>query len=269
VKYNQSFWQWWGERPEGCKKTIELAHEGGLKVMLKPQIYVPGSWTGAIDFKTEADWKAWENSYEQFMLEMAEIANHYQVGLFCIGTEYKISSRARPDFWRNLIKKIRSKYNCQLVYAANWDEFKDISFWDDLDYIGVSAYFPLSEQKTPTIEALQEKWLPHKNLIAEVADRFKRPILFTEYGYLSVDGCANKTWEIEGKIRSVSKNEQAQANALHALFATFWDQPYWAGGFLWKWFPNMRGHEGYPAKDYTPQGKIAEQTLEQWYKQNK
>ena len=27
----------------------------------------------------------------------------------------------------------------------------------------------------------------------------------------------------------------------------------------------MKGHEGYPQKDYTPQGKVAEAVIREWY----
>ncbi|MEL6865638.1 MAG: hypothetical protein AAFP19_14520, partial [Bacteroidota bacterium] len=66
-------------------------------------------------------------------------------------------------------------------------------------------------------------------------------------------------------IQRLNINEQAQANALEALYSSFWQEPFWAGGFIWKWFPNMTGHEGYPGKDYTPQGKKAEAIVKSWY----
>lgn len=47
---------WWGERPDGVRETIRLAHEAGIRVMLKPQVYIPRSWTGALEFETAADW---------------------------------------------------------------------------------------------------------------------------------------------------------------------------------------------------------------------
>ena len=70
---------------------------------------------------------------------------------------------------------------------------------------------------------------------------------------------------MEKEVHKRSINQQAQANAIEALFESFWNESFWAGGFLWKWFPDMQGHEGYPEKDYTPQGKIAEETIKNWY----
>jgi len=55
VKYNID-WQWWGEKPSGVRKTIRDAHSSNLKVMLKPQIYIPGGFTGDMSWETEEQW---------------------------------------------------------------------------------------------------------------------------------------------------------------------------------------------------------------------
>ena len=265
VHYNRASWQWWGERPEGCRKTVELANSAGLNIMLKPQVYVPGSWTGGIDFADEEDWEKWEQDYEAYILPMVELAEQKGIAMFCIGTEFKVSSQKREAFWRQLIQKIRARYSGKLTYAANWDEYDKIQFWDALDYIGVNAYFPLVDSPTPELSDLIKAWQEPLKTIRQFSEKQKKPVLFTEFGYLSVDGCAYKTWELEAKVRQMPINEQAQANALNALFSVFWEQPFWAGGFLWKWFPNMQGHEGYVNKDYTPQGKQGEEVLKEWY----
>ena len=83
---------------------------------------------------------------------------------------------------------------------------------------------------------------------------------------MSVDGSAHNNWELEENIKSLDENQAAQAIAIDALHQVFSSEPYWKGGFLWKWYPGMQGHEGYPDKDYTPQGKEAEKILERWFK---
>ncbi len=265
VHHDTSGWQWWGERPVGARKTIQLAHAAGVRVMLKPQVYVPGSWPGAIDFETEAEWEAWESAYRKFLQIYVDMAARLQVDMLCIGTEFKVSSRERPQFWRKLIRDIRSVYQGQLTYAANWDEYQSITFWEDLNYIGIDAYFPLMDAATPKVEDLKKAWQEPAAGMERWSKKWDKPILFTEFGYLSVDGCAYKNWELESKIKQLPINETAQANALEALLDYFSRQPYWEGGFLWKWFPHMQGHEGYPARDYTPQDKEAEAILRKWY----
>lgn len=257
--------QWWGERPVGTQTTIQRAHAEGLSVMLKPQVYVPRSWTGAISFDSEEEWTAWENSYREYLLPMARLADSMQVKLFCIGTEFKISSTQRPHFWRKLIQDIRSIYSGQLTYAANWDEYTHITFWDQLDYIGIDAYFPLSDQATPSVAELRKAWQePHRAML-HTAHTYQRPYLFTEFGYMSVDSCASRTWELEDRRRQLNANQQAQANALEAVFQEFWDDTAWAGGFIWKWYPYEGRRTWYRQKDYTPQNKLAAKTLKKWY----
>ena len=264
VKYGSDF-QWWGEKPEGAKKTIEIAHENGLKVMLKPQVYVPGSWAGGLDFETDEAWAQWENDYQKFIMAFAKIAVETDVKMFCIGTEFKMSTRKRPDFWRKLIKDIRKIYSGKLVYAANWDDYKEVSFWEELDFIGIDAYFPLVDADTPSVAALTKAWEPITEEIEHFSKEKKKNILFTEFGYLSVGNCAWRNWELEKVIGDCQINELAQANALHTLLQVFMQKDWWSGGFLWKWFPEGQGHEGYPQKDYTPQGKQAEQVIRGWY----
>lgn len=198
-------------------------------------------------------------------MHFAELAEEMHVAAFCIGTEFKLAIQKRPQFWHDLIEHIKTVYTGRLTYAANWDNFENIPFWRELDYIGINAYFPLSEKETPSVQELVNAWQPVKKKIAEHYTIHKTPVIFTEYGYLSVDGCANKTWELEASIDQIAINETAQANAIDALHTAFASEHYWKGGFLWKWFPDMQGHEGYPEKDYTPQGKKSAQILEAWF----
>ena len=242
-----------------------MAHDHQIGVMLKPQIYIPGSWIGDLTFQEEKDWKQWEAAYEQYIMTMVDIAVEEDVSIFCLGTELKKSVIERTDFWIGLIHKIRKVYCGSLTYSSNWDHYTEVPFWNLLDYIGISTYFPLSDAKTPEVDELIAAWQPIKDELRSFCQNQDKQILFTEFGYLSVDHCAHRTWELEENIHYARVNERGQANALNAIFASFYNEDFWAGGFLWKWFPNGHGHEGYPHKDYTPQDKLAEQILHNWY----
>ncbi len=257
--------QWWGERPEGIKASLELAKKNGLHVMIKPQVWIPGGWVGEFDFEKESDWLIWEKSYRAYVMTFVKLAEKYEVEMLCIGTEYRISVKKREAFWRSLIKEVRSIYKGKLTYSSNWDSYSKVPFWDELDYIGISAYFPLSDMDTPPTLLLTYRWNKYIKQLKKYSNRFNKKILFTEFGYLSVDGAAGKTWELEKEVKSLAINEQAQANGYDALFKSFWNEEFWAGGFLWKWFPEGRGHEGYPERDYTPQNKKAQLVLQEWY----
>lgn len=253
--------QWWGERVEGIERSIQLAQKNGLKIMLKPQVWVYRGWVGDMDFDTEEEWKIWEESYYEYIMYHAELAQRMGVEMLCVGTEYRISVKKREAFWRKLIRDVRAQYDGLLTYSSNWDSYSQVPFWDQLDYIGLSAYFPLSEMDTPLVMVLDYHWNKYVNKLKKFSHKHNKQILFTEYGYLSVDGAGGKTWELEQNIKERRINERAQANCIDALMSEFKDKDFWAGGFLWKWFPEGQGHEGYPERDYTPQGKMAEKVL--------
>lgn len=266
LRYNEHGGKWWGESPAGVRESIRLAHAAGLKVMVKPQVWIPGGWTGTLDFAQDSSWEAWEAGYERYILHFATLADSTGAEMFCIGTEFRAAIERRPQFWRQLIQKIKQVYTGKLTYSSNWDDWDKVPFWHELDYIGLGGYFPLIDAAHPGIAALQEAWKPIRDRLRDFSAAQKKPVLFTEWGYLSVDGCGWRNWELEQGIENRNINQQAQANCMEAMLSTFQPEAWWAGSFLWKWFPNMRGHEGYPERDYTPQGKLAEETLKRWYK---
>lgn len=265
VNYDGVNKRWWGESFAGVTAQIEHAHSRGLKVMLKPQVWMRGGvWIGDFDLQTESDWKIWEGDYRKYLLSFARIADSTNVEMICIGTEYRMAVKKRPEFWKSLIKEIRTFYDGKLTYGANWDDYNQVAFWNELDYIGFSSYFPLSDQYEPQVEDLLKAWNPIKNELKEYSAKHKKQILFTEYGYRSMDEPAWKSWEVEWQ--KMKPNQQAQANAYEALFKTFWKENWVAGGFLWKWHVNDARYGGPEDSDWTPQNKLAEKVVAEWYK---
>ena len=256
--------QWWGEKEQGIRECIKLAQRHKLKIMIKPQVYIHDSWVGNFECSSEEEWLKWEESYEDYILSYARIAAETSVEMLCIGTEYRIAVKKRKAFWVSLIKKIKEIYKGKLTYSANWDDYKNVTFWDKLDYVGISGYFPLANKNATKADLLQA-WEKVKPALLNFSLFKQKNILFTEYGYLSVDGCYGKTWELEKKVNQLPVNEKDQALALDALYSSFWEESFWSGGFLWKWFPELKGHEGYPERDYTPQGKLSEKTIKNWF----
>lgn len=260
--------QMFGETKAGAKQYIELLHSNGIRVMLKPQLWIwRGLFTGNLEMQSESDWVLLEQNYADFILTYADLAAETEVDLFCVGTELKAFVKARPKFWTELIGQIRERFSGDLTYASNWDEYGDVPFWNELDFIGVDAYFPLSDQRTPSVDTLRKAWIPWKTKIQDLVTRTKRPVLFTEYGYRSVDHTARRPWEadrIPGKI-----NLEAQANANRAILETFWNEPWFAGGFVWKWFINHPVSGGSSDNRFTPQNKPAEQVLRTYYRSSK
>ena len=256
--------QWFGETSEGAKQYIEELRKNGIRIMLKPQIWVwRGEYTGHIKMTTEADWKTLQDSYSRFILEYARLARDVNAELFCIGTELEQFIVNRQDYWMQLIKDVRAIYKGKLTYAANWDEYKRVPFWGELDFIGVDAYFPLSDEKTPSVEACRKGWQTYKSAIKELSQTYARPVLFTEYGYRSVDFTAKEPWKSDRDMTDV--NLQGQENATQALFEEFWNENWFAGGFVWKWYHNNDKAGGINNSRFTPQNKPVEALIKKHY----
>ncbi|MDC7997353.1 glycoside hydrolase family 113 [Gilvibacter sediminis] len=256
--------QWFGETREGATQYIKVLKENGIKVMVKPQIWIwRGEFTGYMKMNSEADWKTLEASYSAFILEYAQMAADTQAEMFCIGTELEQFIVNRPEYWSSLIQQIKTIYKGELTYAANWDEYKRVPFWSELDYIGVDAYFPVADSKTPSVEEAKAGWLPWKQELASVSAREERPIIFTEYGYRSTDFSGKEPWDSDHTKTVV--NLEAQTNTTQALFESVWSEPWFAGGFIWKWFTFDERIDGETDSQFTPQNKPVEKIIQQQY----
>lgn len=256
--------QWYGETSEGLLETVRLCKQEGLRVMVKPQIWLRhGEYTGTY-LPPDSAMAVFENSFADFVLEYARIADEIEADMFCIGTEWQKFIVHDPEFWQRLIVRVKNIYSGPLTYAANWDEYKSTPFWPALDYIGVNAYFPLSNEDHPTIEDLKQGWQPWVKGLISVAEVNTKPILFTEYGYRSTVKNASKPWE------SYSKPEVSLANqkiAYLALYEEIWGEPWFAGGFAWKWFHNHEQRGGKDHIGFSPQNKPAQEAIRSVYSQ--
>lgn len=263
LHYNDSR-QWFGERVEGVKQNIKMMHLNGIKVMLKPQIWIGrGEFTGYISMKNEKDWKMFEQNYRDMILLYAKLAQEIQVEMFCIGTELSNFVSKRPEFWRSLILSVKEVYSGELTYAENWDKIDKVPFWSDVDYIGVDAYFPVSEEKTSTLKGLKTSWQPILQNLEALSNTQNKPILFTEFGYRSINYAGKQPWDssrIDGQY-----NETNQDILLKGLFENIWDRPWFAGGFLWKWFHNSNRHSNLQNNRFNVQNKKAESSVRNYY----
>ncbi|MBL4587376.1 MAG: glycoside hydrolase, partial [Flavobacteriales bacterium] len=257
-------WQWKGETPEGTVAAIKLAKRNGLKVMLKPHVWLSNhSFTGTMHLK-KAQWQIWKTDFEAYILYFAKLAQANNVELFCIGTEQFAAIQHDPEFWLQLITEVRKIYKGKLTYAANWDTYKRCHFWKELDFIGIDAYMPISEKATPTAEQLQRNWKFWKIAIRATSRKYDTPVLFTEFGYRTTEYATTEPWK---GVTEHTYCEPCQATAFQAVFNTFWSEEWFAGGFIWKWFEPNRSVSYEHAKSYFAKGKLAEKTITNQFQQ--
>jgi len=258
--------EWFGETENGLLQYAQQFKKENVRIMVKPHLWLrKGGFTGNLKPTSEENWQLLEKSYKDYILTYAKAAQKINAEILCIGTELEQFVMHRPEYWLSLINDIRKVYSGKLTYAANWDEYKRITFWHQLDFIGIDAYFPLSTKKTPTISELETGWKSHKAEIVKLKKKYKKPILFTEYGYRSIDFNAKEPWQsnrVEGQV-----NLKAQSNALQAIHNQFWQEDWFAGGFIWKWFHEHDNVGGKDNNRFTPQNKPSEKLLKKLYSQ--
>jgi hypothetical protein len=237
--------------------------------MLKPHIdALDGSWRGTFD---PTDVNAWFQSFTMFITHYAAMAQAYNVEMLCFGTEYTILSRAaNRNQWLAVIDAIRVEYGGPLAYAANatspGDEFTSVSFWDQVDVIGLDAYFPLTDHNDPTLSELVAAWSSNRygeNIVANVQNFANahpgKPVIFTEIGYRSAAGTNIKPYDFSF---SAPVDNIEQQNCYQAMYEVWSQQSsFMKGNFWWAWSVPV------PAAgdtDYTPWQKPAQTVLQAW-----
>jgi len=256
-------WQWWGERESGIRELIRMAKSKGMQVMVKPHLWLQhGSFTGTFDPGSEDGWKAFENSYADYLLRFALVAEEEGVELFCIGTELEKFVSKRTAFWNQLIDRVSNVYKGKLTYAANWDEVYRFPLWSRLDYVGVDGYFPIANNANTSQEEMNRAWDKHMKKLDQFCLKLDRKLLFCEVGYRSCEDCATKPWEHDNKG---AVDEACQEKAYRAFFAAVKASNAYAGSFLWKWHSGKGWIERRKA-DFTPQGKSALSVVKQEFK---
>jgi glycosyl hydrolase family 113 len=240
-------------------EVIDYAHSRGLSVFLFPTLHIQHlgdrEWRGVLKPQNPEQW--WRNYFRVIRYYLL-IARQHNVEMFSVGSELCANE---PDYrhWSQIIQFCRKYYSGMLTYSANWDHYHDIPFIKDLDYFGMNAYFGLTDKNDPTLAELLKAWKPARERIEEAYQEYSKPVLFTEVGYLSVDGTAAKPWNYFATSK-IDLDEQALC---YQAFVGTWDPP---PGFLHGvYFYNWWGGGGIGDRDYTPRDKPAETVLRDWY----
>lgn len=238
--------------PDDVRSAIRLAHAFGLKVLLKPHVDPLDGADRSQIAPTDRD--AWFRSYRGFLGSWATLAATEGVEEFCVGTELSAVDNDRTR-WLGVVADARAKYRGPLVYAANFDSYTGVAFWDALDLVGIDGYWPLARKPTTDLVELEHAYAPIRTQLAAFAARTGRCILFTEAGFPSQVGAAVSPAEEQ---QSTVPAEAEQAAGYSALMSAFATQPWWAGVFWWTWtVPHSYPLATPVALDHSVRGKSA------------
>lgn len=222
--------------PDWLARPIAEAHRLGLKICIAPHLApwrAGWGWRGDIDFDTPEKWATFFATYREWITTLARFCR--DADGFVVGSELDRTVWEHESQWRDIIAAVREETPAALSYGANWPDYQRIPFWDALDAIGLSAYFPLVDHdRPPTAPELDRSWT---RLMAEArayAATQNRRIVFLEIGYDRSLTAARTPWT-DGANEPGS--EAVQTLALDRALLAVETSEIVEGAFLWKWFP--------------------------------
>lgn len=251
--------------------AVERAHSHDVKVCLKPMVNCKdGVWRAYINF-ADSDfngqdiyWDKWFKSYSDYMLYYAELAEETGCEMLCIGCEMCGTER-KEAHWRKLIADIRAVYSGKLIYNTNHGHEEDVKWFDAVDYVGTSAYFPVADKVGATSEMMQERWRAIRDELYEVHKKWNKQIVFIEIGCRSANGCATMPWDFSHK--DLPHDEEEQAAFYDSCLSVFANEEWFGGTFWWDWSTYIYDTKEEAAADngFNIHLKKAETVLKDWY----
>lgn len=239
-------------------ELIQYSRENGLKTIVKPMLNVnDGYWRAYIrffdeDVPCEPKWKDWFKSYNEYLEYYARFCEKNNVDMLIIGCEL-VGTDHRQDEWRTLVGKIRKVYNGLLTYNCDKYQEHNVKWWDALDYISSSGYYPVG-----TISKELDR-------IEEVSKKFNLPFIFTEAGCPSVKGASKipNDWFL---IENGEACEEEQYNYFKELFEESSKRTFIKGFCLWDWaIKSPQSQEEKLAFDYSVKFKKSEKLIKEYF----
>ena len=277
--------------------TIAEANSRGLNVMVRPLIdfldpskigsYSVGDWRSTYN---PANAAAFFASYKSMIVSVAQLAQANGAASLSIGVELdQLTGPAYQSYWTDIITAVRAVFSGKLTYSSDWDDNQSpwqgshglpagtgdlttqVSFWSQLDYLGIDAYPPVSNAASPTVSQLVAGWTQtptvpstlattgNQSLIsyfASVATATGLPLIFTELGYESATDAASQPFG-----SSTNTYDPSLQSNLYAAFFEAWRQSgndTLTGVYFWNWDPNATEVGPGNPPNFSPQGEPAQ-----------
>ncbi|MDE6674475.1 MAG: glycosyl hydrolase family 53 [Acetatifactor sp.] len=252
--------------------TIKRFHDRGVRVCLKPMINSDdGVWRALIDFpdqtmmEEDIYWAKWFASYQAFLTHYAALAQYAGCEMFCLGCEM-LGTERKEEYWRQTIAMVREIYDGPLVYNTNHGKEEVAKWYDAIDYIGTSAYYPVESAPGGSLAEMQENWGRIADKLAAVSGHLGKKIIFMEIGCRSALGCARMPWDFVHKELPVSQEEQARF--YESCLSVMSGQKWFEGVFWWDWGTRIYHTREEAERDtgFNIYLKKAEDVVKKWYR---
>ena len=272
-------------------EILDKTKSMGFSISLFPQIGPVDEISLFWETTTHIDswWEAWFNSYSNFVLNYAKIAELSNAKQLIIGGKFLLSTFSggiypngnfsdvpsnSDEKWQNLISEVRKTYQGELIWATNVHQARDPlpEFIYEFDGIYLLVDSPLVYSETEDFDTINWGFINViDSLIYEVYRSTGLPITLG-LGYPSVEGgalgcnllensCINDGIFSETEVINFAPDMQEQSLIYNAIFPVLSSRE-WITGVA------VRGYNPTPQLDERSSsiaGKPALQVIEYWY----
>ncbi|GIW72703.1 MAG: hypothetical protein KatS3mg102_2245 [Planctomycetota bacterium] len=236
------------------RDAIADARGRGLAVTLVPFLFADSG--EARQWFWPRDRARWFASYGERMEELAEFAARHGVSELLVASELSLLYLDEAG-WRGVIGRVRARFSGHLTISTLFYEYATIRFWDALDSIGVSAYFPLAFWTgIRGTDWLERAWRLHHAHLVAFAAALGKPITFAEVGYPATHVAAVQPWDYRWAERRL--DPELQARCFEALRRVWSREPRLRRLSIWGLEPAALDARHSGGKGYLPLGKPAE-----------
>jgi len=252
---------YWSESVNGIREAVVTGRKYGISVIVKLHLYIKEKSNANGDLEKIPYSTALGNAYRPIVLRYAKVCQDAGVPIFVMCNEttefYK-----ETKYWTDLISSVRKIYSGKSTVGATASNVDEVAFWDQLDYIGISAYYKVAIRKNPSSTEMTVAWYYHRSKLADISEHNNKPVLFTEFGCNAGESLAITPWIWQKNLKGEKLNYSLQAEYYQTMFDTFWKEKWFAGICIWQTYSLSEMKES--DEFGTPQGKPAWKVVKQF-----
>lgn len=232
-----------GVPADSVQRTLRQARQRWLRVSVMPIIELDmraarDDWRGRI---TPDDPDLFWSNYGAQLERIASWSEREGAVRLVVGSEL-VELEADAERWQALIADVRGRFSGTVTYSANWDHHREVPFWDAVDEVGITAYFPVHD-------APERAWDEALGSFERFAAGQGKPLVLTEYGYPAIRSARATPWD---ETTGAAVDTEQQAALLDASLGALATSSVPAA-FLWNWF----GHGGTDDPGFSPRDRAA------------
>ena len=212
----------------------------------------------------EVHWNEFFETLDAALVHYGLLSELCGVELLCVGSRESNSSANgglvpevkayHDERWSLAIGLARDAFDGALTYAAAWPgEVRFVSFWKDLDYLGLSLFPNLAKPgQVPPVDAeVSGRLTAMLRRLDRIAREHGKPALIIEHGVRSTEGALIES-RIGGGRLDHGEQRRALKNLADALAVLRAEGTAPAGLYIWKWDSDLTrgsGERGYSVAD--------------------